>query len=384
MCRSLILDGQPKDDPLLQGLTPLKELLHEHGVEVKDILYVISKADKQKERGRMLNIARDLVSGVIDLDRIAYLTLDSERTGVPYGRAVDVDSLLEALTIKTRDEVGIAIEEAGVSAAESVLAAVYWMYRNVYWRHTNRAFMACVKFVVRHLLTNEVVDKRITFSDYWKWTFGKTDWDALHYLRLKFDERVNCNGDYRNPLTNLASLRRLSYRRVFSLRFGTEAEQFLYDKIVANFSTEREEQLVQRIIGRLPRDAGVLRGDILVDVPLKRRLHGLLLGTSQKLGATKSEVGIQKSKVWVSLKSPVTKKVAPESQWPELHSYSPLVGSIQRVEDHSGRKVRIFFSKELLDHLGDNGSSVEDHMMEWVIKAVQDWPNSIEPPKNKT
>src|SRR5204863_6243921 len=118
-----------------------------------------------------LNISRDLVSGVIDTDRVSYLKQDSERTGVPFGSGIDVQHLIENLTIKWEAKAGpnqtaaLAVEESGTTAAEAVLTAVYWMYRNVYWHHTNRAFMAAVKYVMGHMIRSGCISFEEYFHD---------------------------------------------------------------------------------------------------------------------------------------------------------------------------------------------------------------------------
>ena len=70
------------------------------------------------------------------------------------------------------------------------------------------------------------------------------------------------------------------------------------------------------------------------------------------------------------MRSPLSKTVF---NWIELRQYSPLVGRIQEVEDHSGRKVRVFFSKELLSNLKEDVSRIEENMMSWIEKATADW-----------
>ena len=158
----------------------LNDILASHGIDTDVVGYIIAKTEKDYSRPRYLNIARDIVSGLIDADRVAYLKYDSEQTGVPYGQAVDVALLVDSLTVRTRerDEVGLGIEMKGVPAAEAVIAALYWMYQNVYWHTTNRAFMAAVKSVVTELF----MSGETTFDSYAETVYGQTDFFALSWL----------------------------------------------------------------------------------------------------------------------------------------------------------------------------------------------------------
>ena len=345
-------------------------LLEDHGISVENISYIVSKTEKDPKKGFMLNISRDLISGLLDADRVSYLLQDSERTGVPYGGAIDIGSLIEAFTIRwdprstKQDEVGLAIEEAGVSVAEAVLTAVYWMYRNVYWRHSNRAFMAAVKYVMRHLLKS----KKLSFDQYWSYTYGKSDLDALRYLRTQFDEYMEGVPDRTNPLADIVDLKRLGYRRVFGLRFDQSVNSDLYDELVHGISPEREDKLIDHIAGQLPPSFTSKRGDILVDIPLKRRLHGIgARGIEPPI--TKGEKGA-KAKVWVCLRNPLTKQIV---GWKDLLEYSPLAANLADIEDHSGRKVRVFFSRSLLNQAPEDWSYIEDNMLEWVKTGVATW-----------
>jgi len=45
------------------------------------------------------------------------------------------------------------------------------------------------------------------------------------------------------------------------------------------------------------------------------------------------------SRVWVCVRSPISRDIR---SWMDLYSYSPLAGSLNKIEDHSGRKIRIF------------------------------------------
>jgi hypothetical protein len=352
-------------------------------------MYAFQKTEKDSSKEPYLNIARDLITGVIDVDRVSYLLHDSNRTGVPYGGAIDVQVLVEALTIRWNpsdpddvDSNGLALEEMGISAAEAVLMAVHWMYRNVYWRHTNRAFMAAIKFVMRHLLCSDIT----WFDTYWEYSLNRTDWECLKVLRRKFDVFRNAQvaaQQWVNPLASLADFGRIGYRRVCTIRYGgtsdsnymrlgkwladrvwgrnipiqeeliasaegcssanIQVEDEVYKRLTHGITPDREEQLIASIEKTcIPLGVDVKKGDILIDIPLKKRFR------ERDGGETAGEWGAKRSRLWICRRNSVTKMF---EGWGSLESYSPIAEKLAELEDYSGRKIRVFFSRALLDRM---------------------------------
>jgi len=88
---------------------------------------------------------RQLLSGVLDPDKLDYLNRDARNCGVPYG-AQDVDFTFSRLyPHPTR---GVEIDSRGTQSVEAVLFAKYLMYRSVYWHRTVRVATAMVKKAV--------------------------------------------------------------------------------------------------------------------------------------------------------------------------------------------------------------------------------------------
>jgi HD superfamily phosphohydrolase len=90
------------------------------------------------------SLARDLVAGVIDGDRLDYLRRDSLNCGVPYGNSVDIDRLLSSLSVavENKPQLRLGFDAKGLSAIESLLWARYQMFNAVYWHHTYRGIQA--------------------------------------------------------------------------------------------------------------------------------------------------------------------------------------------------------------------------------------------------
>ncbi|MBX5475611.1 MAG: HD domain-containing protein [Clostridia bacterium] len=86
----------------------------------------------------------EMLAGALNPDRLDYLQRDSNHVGVPYGRVIDSERLLQAVDF-TEDGSALAVTPKGVSAVETIIFASYLMYREVYWHHTVRAAQAMLK-----------------------------------------------------------------------------------------------------------------------------------------------------------------------------------------------------------------------------------------------
>jgi HD superfamily phosphohydrolase len=85
------------------------------------------------------HLARDLLSGSLDVDTLDSLIRDARSARVPYG-IVDVEALLNSLRIVGQDNRAVlAVDEAGVGHLQSFVFARYLMHYNVYGHHALRA-----------------------------------------------------------------------------------------------------------------------------------------------------------------------------------------------------------------------------------------------------
>ncbi|GAB4365099.1 MAG: HD domain-containing protein [Spirochaetales bacterium] len=88
---------------------------------------------------------RNLLSGVLDPDKLDYLNRDAYFCGVPYG-IQDTDFVISR--IHPHPQRGISLDLTGLPAAENVLFSKYLMYRAVYWHRTVRIATAMIKKAV--------------------------------------------------------------------------------------------------------------------------------------------------------------------------------------------------------------------------------------------
>lgn len=82
------------------------------------------------------SLTANLLSGIIDPDKMDYLMRDATFCNVPYGH-IDVSRLLESLVID-RERMRLGILEKGIAPVESLIFSKYMMYRYIYWHHTVR------------------------------------------------------------------------------------------------------------------------------------------------------------------------------------------------------------------------------------------------------
>jgi len=127
---------------------PLKSLIGDAGADPEFTAAIIDKkapnnAPKGSGGGNTeLCFYRQLLSGVLDPDKLDYLNRDARYCGVPYG-AQDVDFIYSRL-FPHKDR-GVEIDSRSIPNVESVLFSKYLMYRTVYWHRKVRSATAMIK-----------------------------------------------------------------------------------------------------------------------------------------------------------------------------------------------------------------------------------------------
>ena len=104
---------------------------------------------------------RQLLSGVLDPDKLDYLNRDAFYCGVPYG-IQDTEFSLAAL--EPDFQKGITINSKSIVAVENLLFSKYLMYRTVYWHKTVRIVTAMMKKNLFSALKNEVILPKQLYS----------------------------------------------------------------------------------------------------------------------------------------------------------------------------------------------------------------------------
>ncbi len=131
-----VLSGRLLLSPPLSGLTE-KELR----VPPSTAAAVIDTSMDTGGSGE-INFFRNILSGVLDPDKLDYLNRDAFFCGVPYGMQ-DIDFVITR--IGPHRDAGLGVSDQGVNAIENILFSKYLMYKTVYWHKTVRIATAMVK-----------------------------------------------------------------------------------------------------------------------------------------------------------------------------------------------------------------------------------------------
>lgn len=175
---------------------------------------------------REIIIYRRILSGVLDPDKLDYLSRDAYFCGVPYG-VQDIDFIISKLRYHHAE--GLVLNEQGLHAVENVLFSKYLMYRSVYWHKAVRIATAMIKKAMYLSISTELIkpddlygiDDNEFFSRYGddqfryrglinrvaERRFYKSIWEApfepgcsLHERLRDLDSRAQLEGDIANEL----------------------------------------------------------------------------------------------------------------------------------------------------------------------------------------
>ncbi len=145
-----------KDHEILTGeivlSEPLRTILKE---EVKtDSAAVAAIVDTSLETSDPeVLFFRNILSGVLDPDKMDYLNRDAYFCGVPYG-IQDTEFVITKIRPHLN---GLALTEQGLPAVENILFSKYLMYRTVYWHKVVRIATAMIKKALFFGLQDECI-----------------------------------------------------------------------------------------------------------------------------------------------------------------------------------------------------------------------------------
>ena len=206
-------------------------------------------AELSEEPG--LALARSLLSGPIDIDKLDYLQRDSLHAGVPYGRNFDQRRLLGSLCVGPTGR-DIAITAKGKTAAEMMVFSRYVMFSEVYWHHAARAATAMLQRLVYALASQSQPAEWLTWSD------------------MQMNEHLYAAAERESDLHSLATglfgRRRRLYKRLLEFNF---TENPLAHRMLARRSYADLVLCAQRLAERLSRNMArpLATTDLLIDAP---------------------------------------------------------------------------------------------------------------------
>ena len=136
------------DHELLSGVlireSPIGDIIKEKVGSDPYLTAAIIDSSIPDEGNEELIFFRNILSGVLDPDKLDYLNRDAYFCGVPYG-IQDIDFVISQIR-PTKS--GIGLTSKGVTAVENILFSKYLMYKTVYWHTDVRISTAMVKKAV--------------------------------------------------------------------------------------------------------------------------------------------------------------------------------------------------------------------------------------------
>ena len=103
----------------------------------------VGRIIKSEHANHLLN---SVLSSIIDVDKLDYLIRDSVHCGVDYGKGIDLDRLIDSITLDPNSKT-LCFSDKGTSSMLSVLSIRNIMYQDVYWHKTVRSCEAMFKRV---------------------------------------------------------------------------------------------------------------------------------------------------------------------------------------------------------------------------------------------
>ncbi len=125
---------------------PLDALIRSQvGVDPALVASIVDRHLPAKGLSPEVSFFRNILSGVLDPDKLDYLNRDAYFCGVPYG-IQDTDFVISRMRPHPTD--GLAVDAQGLTGVEHILFSKYLMYRTVYWHKTVRIATAMIKKAV--------------------------------------------------------------------------------------------------------------------------------------------------------------------------------------------------------------------------------------------
>jgi len=137
--------------------TSLYRLIREEAKTDPEMVAAIVDETLPDQGSTEVRFYRQILSGVLDPDKLDYLNRDAYFCGVPYG-IQDVDFIIGQL--EPSRESGMVLKAKGLPAVENILFSKYLMYRTIYWHKTVRIATAMIKKAVYSALTEGVIKEQ--------------------------------------------------------------------------------------------------------------------------------------------------------------------------------------------------------------------------------
>lgn len=221
--------------------TSLKQIIKEEVQTDPRFVAAIIDLSMDTDADPQIHFFRRILSGVMDPDKLDYLTRDAYFCGVPYG-IQDIDFVIDR--IAPHPDSGIVVHPQGVAAVENILFSKYLMYRTVYWHRTVRIATAMIKKAVYLGMQN-----------------GEHTAEQLYHLDDEEFFTVFAQSSF-PPYTLIHNVqKRHLYKTVYELPF--DCEKPFHKKLTSLSQRLSAEEELTRMIG-IPHNGS---SSIIIDIP---------------------------------------------------------------------------------------------------------------------
>ncbi len=323
------------------GEPSVYEILHGIGLDPERFKRLVlgSWARQQGPNVDTDRITNSILKSGVDVDKLSYLPLDSELSGLNTALGLGVDELMRAASvIHTSFERVSGYHLAYVSDAlpqvEAAMNARYWSFVQLYWSPENRAMMALFFGVVRRL-------------------FGKgrqnvTDFILDHIFSTDQELLKNLEDNYQDTFQESSGLLEM-LRQPHTRPVPVLASHNLFERLKRKTNEDRiraERQLAETLGTQLGLAADSPH-EVLIDVPARELDVG---------GATLIEY--------------------PDGEVKRVEEVSPAAEKLQRRYEDLSHTATIFASPRLANALGEKAKGdsyavkllVEDALAEGLVE----------------
>ncbi|CEM63290.1 HD domain-containing protein [Treponema phagedenis] len=229
---------------------PLQTLVEKAGADPKQTAAII---DDTLPANNETGFFRNLLSGVLDPDKLDYLNRDAYYCGVPYG-VQDIDFIFSELRADQKN--GLCITEKAIMSVENILFSKYLMYKAVYWHKDVRIATAMMKKMIYAGLRQSIFSPESLYHQDDKGIFSlidKTNFPekTLAYMMKSgklFEQVAEVSFDPQN----------MRHKALEDLDFRAKAEEEIADFLGAKYKLSLEAK------------------DVLIDIPEKISFESLL------------------------------------------------------------------------------------------------------------
>jgi HD superfamily phosphohydrolase len=216
---SIITKKFTHEDVTRRIITDVPEIHDILGTTCESVLSIFDPSEK--------SINHQIISGMIDADKMDYLRRDSYHAGVAYG-IFDLERILYTLDSHTEGRTTyLAIKEKGLDALESFRLARFLMHAQVYYHHTRVAADQMLKRAIQIAVRDQVLERDLLEIDHKNFlNYYLAFDDARLLIKLQSQKESKASELARN-----LESRRL-FKRGFELNILTSDDFVLKEKLL--------------------------------------------------------------------------------------------------------------------------------------------------------